>query len=658
MSEPTENQDHPLSDLPELSLTLGDAAPNLPGITYRCRNDRDWTMLDLPDAVRDLTGYAREELLPGGETTYAELIHPEDRERVRNEVQEAIDAGRSFRTTYRIRTREGDTRWVWEQGRRVEAGAAGPVADELIGFIQDVTGWRAKWERLERDARLLAQTVAGLEEAVLVIDTSGLGRGILSVNPAAERIFGYSGDELIGETTEKLHVSPEAFEAFGAELEPELKAKGVVHASYPMRRKDGTEFAAEQTVTLLDPEEGLSGGAVSVVRDVSEQQALEDQLRRAQRLEAVGRLAGGVAHDFNNLLTVIRAHSDFLVMELPDSEPLLSEVRAIQDAADRAADLTSQLLAFSRDQVLQPRVVDMNEIVRGMERLLGRVIEEPIEVRTELHPEALPIEVDPGRLEHAIMNLAVNARDAMPGGGVLTLTTALETHPLATPGVLDLDDALVHGPRVALSVADTGTGMSDETAARIFEPFFTTKTQGKGTGLGLATTYGFVAQSGGTITVDSELGRGTEFTLRFPVAEGVPESAESSSSAAVDSLGGVTVLVVEDDANVLRVIHKALGRAGCIVRSAETGEAALDILDRERDSLDVVLTDLVLPGVSGLRVVERVLEVDPPIPVLVMSGYAADSTGQTAELPSEAAFLPKPFTPAALVDRVRETLAG
>ncbi|MDX1673304.1 MAG: PAS domain S-box protein [Longimicrobiales bacterium] len=647
-------QTYSMPALQDLCAILSDMLPNLPGIIYRCRNNQSWTMLDLAEPVRELTGYGPEALIEDAEVAYADLIHPEDRDRVWEEVQKALDEGKPFRTSYRIRTRSDEVRRVWEQGRR----AASPDgSDEIMGFIQDVTDWEKKWEQLERTAQLLEQTIGSLEEAVIVIDTSGEGRGILSVNPAAVEMFGYEEDELVGGTTEKLHVDRRTFEDFARETEPILEREGVVHAAFALKRKDGTEFAAEQTVTLLDPEEGIAGGAVSVVRDVSHRHALEEQLRRAQRLEAVGRLAGGVAHDFNNLLTVIRAHTDFALMELPEAHALMEEIQAIQNAASRAADLTRQLLAFSREQVLQPRVVDMNRVVERSRRLLERVIGETIEVRTKLYPEPLPVEADPAQLEQALVNLAVNARDAMPEGGILTIGTALETGPLGSGSTLDLDDALVSGPRVRLVVADTGVGMDDATISRIFEPFFTTKGQGEGTGLGLATTYGFVAQSGGVIDVESEPGEGTVFILRFPRPDAEPEPLDGEKETRQASLGGCRLLVVEDDPNVLRVIEKALDRAGCEIRTAQTGEAAIDLLGREPEAFDLVLTDMVLPGVSGQHIVDRVLELDEPLPVIVMSGYAADSPGHTASLPAGIGFLPKPFTPSQLVDRIREELA-
>ena len=640
--------------LTDLCAILSDMLPDLPGILYRCRNTRSWTMLDLAEPVRDLTGYGPEELIEDAEIAYAELIHEEDRDRVWEEVQEALGQGLSFRTSYRIRTRDGDVRQVWEQGRR-----AADDGDEILGFIQDVTDWKAKWEQLEQSAQLLEKTLASLEEAVLVIDTSGEGRGILNVNQATERMFGWSADELIGGTTEKLHVSRESFEAFARELDPILQQEGVVHASYPMQRKDGSEFAAEQTVTLLDSDEGIAGGAVSVIRDVSEQHTLRRQLQQSQRLEAIGRLAGGVAHDFNNLLTVIRAHSDFLVMEL-GAEALTEEVRAIQNAARHAADLTRQLLAFSREQVLRPRVVDLNEVVRRVERLLERVLGEPIELRTALHPDPLPLEVDPGQLEQAVMNLAVNARDAMPDGGILTLGTGPEERDEETDGFEVGSGA---GPPsaagwVRLTVSDTGVGMDAETQSRIFEPFYTTKEQGRGTGLGLATAYGFVNQSGGTIEVESEPGEGSRFILRFPAAaEELTATDEEREAPPAATLEGCTALVVEDEAGVRAVIEKALVRAGCSVHTADAGEEGLEILERCADEIAVVLTDLVLPGIGGAEVARRVLDRHRKIPVIVMSGYAPEEPGRSGEIPAEAGFIAKPFTPAALVDRIRKAVA-
>jgi PAS domain S-box-containing protein len=639
-------QPYSLPELTELRAVLSDMPLSLPGILYRCRNDSSWTMLDLAEPVRELTGYGPEAFIGNAEIAYADLIHEEDRARVWDEVQAALAADLSFRTAYRIRTRAGAIRQVWEQGRRTGAG------DEILGFIQDVTDWREKWGRLEESAHLMERTLSSLGEAVFVIDTSGAGRGIIRVNRAAERIFGYTQDELLGGTTENLHVDRASFLEFAEELEPLLEAEGVVHASYPMRRKDGTEFAAEQTVSLLDPEAGVRGGAVSVVRDVSERQALHRQLQQSQRMEAVGRLAGGVAHDFNNLLTVIRAHTDFMLMEVGDDGPLADEVRAVQEAAGAAADLTSQLLTFGREQVLRPRVIDMNAVLRRVDRLLERVIEETITVRMELHPEPLPVEVDPGQLEQALVNLAVNARDAMPGGGTLTLATALET-PDGTTAADEPDTGSVR-----VTVRDTGEGMDAATQARIFEPFYTTKRQGRGTGLGLATTYGFVSQSGGTLEVDSAPDEGSAFTLRFPVSTEEVEARSEPRPTSTASLAGRTVLVVEDETNVRRVVEKALARAGATVRTAETGEAGLDVLAAEREALDLVITDLVLPGVSGHAVAERALSREPTVPVIVMSGYAADTSGQVADIPVDADFLAKPFTPAELVERARVTLAG
>ena len=637
MVEIGEHRPYSLPEVEALCARLSDMLPSLPGIVYRCRNNERWTMLDLAEPVRELTGYGPEELIDDAEVAYADLIHEEDRDRVWDEIQEALDEGLPFRTSYRIRTRDGDVIRVWEQGR-----VAGGADDEIIGFIQDVTAWQDKWARLEHTIQLLQKTVSSLGEAVLVIDTTGEGRGILSVNPAAEEMFGYSEDELIGSTTERLHVSRESFERFAEELEPVLNQQGVVHASYPMKRKDGTEFAAEQTVTLLDPEEGLAGGAVSVIRDVSERHSLRQQLRQSQKLQAIGELAGGVAHDFNNILTVIRAHSDFALLELDEDHPLTAELAAIQEATDQATGLTNQLLAFGREQVLRPEVVDLNAVVRNMRRFLRRTIPEEIKIDTDLATEILPVEVDPGQLEQAIINLAVNARDAMPDGGTMSLATA----------VADRDP-----PDVQLTVTDTGAGMDEKTRARAFEPFYTTKQKGQGTGLGLASVYGFVTQTGGSIDVESAPGEGTTFTLRFPRSAKELTDQPSESAPAEEGPTAGRILLVEDDPNVQRVVRKTLERAGFTVQTADNGEEGLATLEAEGDAFDLILTDLVLPGVSGRKIVDRVVEDHLTVPVVVMSGYAEEEAEGGGTLPPEAEFIQKPFTTGAIVAKVREVLS-
>ena len=376
---------------------------------------------------------------------------------------------------------------------------------------------------------------------------------------------------------------------------------------------------------------------------VSARADLEDQLRQAQKMEAVGRLAGGVAHDFNNLLTVILGYSSLLHESSPSARECVGE---IEKAASRAAALTKQLLAFSRKQVLQQRVLNPNEAVSGMEEMLRRLIGEDIALELDLDPALSNVKVDRGQLEQVILNLAVNARDAMECGGTIRITSrnteveADDTH-LAT---------LRPGSYVCIDVADTGIGMDHETQARIFEPFFTTKEEGKGTGLGLSTVYGIVKQSGGAVSVSSSLGNGTAFSIFLPATLEVEEAATSSTSALRSGAG--VVLLVEDEASLLKLISGTLERAGYKVVEAPSGKDALRVSE-EIPRIDLLLTDVVMPGMTGPQLVEKLQSQGKVDTVLFMSGYAQELIGKKA---SDIKFLPKPFTPSALLAKVQEVL--
>ncbi len=400
------------------------------------------------------------------------------------------------------------------------------------------------------------------------------------------------------------------------------------------------------------PVDGVDGEVtrvVGVAEDVTERTKLEAQLRAAHRMEAVGRLAGGIAHDFNNLLTVIRAQSDFLLMDLPEESPLVEEVEVVRSAADRAAELTRQLLAFSREQVLRPRVVDLTEVVRNMGQLLARVLGEDVRIETAFEPGLASVRVDPTQLEQVIMNLAVNARDAMPEGGVLSLRAHREV--LTAEVAAGRTELVVGAEYVRFDVADTGHGMDEAVRARIFEPFFTTKRSRGGTGLGLAMAYGIVKQSGGTIHVKSAPGRGTTFVLRFPPVETEPESEATDAPLPGRAPGEVagTILVVEDDPAVRRVARRALVREGLEVRVAADAENGLEILQSGPEDVAFLLTDLVLPGISGRELLDEVRARYPHVRCIAMSGYAEGSPGSRVDLPADVVFLQKPFTPEGLL---------
>ncbi|CAN5841376.1 hypothetical protein BH11MYX3_BH11MYX3_13960 [soil metagenome] len=383
------------------------------------------------------------------------------------------------------------------------------------------------------------------------------------------------------------------------------------------------------------------------------QDKLEAQLRQAQKMETIGSLAGGVAHDFNNLLTVVLSYSEMLAEDLRVEDPMRAGLEQIRLAGLRATELTRQLLAFSRRQVLAPKLLDLSATVAGMERMLQRLIGEDVEISVTGGKGLGNVLVDPGQLEQVIMNLAVNARDAMPRGGMLTIETAAV--------ILDADYASEHvgvtpGPHVMLAISDTGTGMDKATQERMFEPFFTTKEQGKGTGLGLATVFGIVQQSGGSIWVYSELGRGTTFKVYFPIADEHPAGIAAATADRPPLRGSETILLVEDEDSVRTLARTILRRCGYTVLEAANGGEALLLSEQHTGTIDLLLTDVVMPRVSGRQLAEKLQPLRPAMKVIFMSGYTDDAIVRHGILHAELSFLQKPITPASLSRKIRETL--
>ena len=472
----------------------------------------------------------------------------------------------------------------------------------------------------------------------------------LAVNDAAVKLYGYTRNEFLGLTLDAIRP---------AEDVPRLRehrshaGSGLVEAGeWRHRKKDGTVFDVEVTRHTLT----FAGrpAALAIARDVTQRKALEAQLLQAQKMEAVGRLAGGVAHDFNNLLTVILASADLVAEELEDDYPLQREVEEVRRAAKRAAELTGQLLAFSRKQALAPQVLDLNEVVNNTSAMLRRVIGEDIDLRTLLARDLGAVRADPGQLEQVMMNLAVNARDAMVGGGKLTIETA--NAELDETYTRDHAGAVPPGPYVLLAMSDTGVGMDPETQARIFEPFFTTKPKGKGTGLGLATVYGIVKQSGGWIWVYSEVGRGTTFKIYLPRVEGAPVAVRPSVAPAASLRGAETILIVEDQEEVRKLTRRVLEARGYTVVLAESGAEALQVAERHGKPIQLLVTDVIMPGMSGRETALLLTAAHPGMRVLFLSGYADESIVHHGVLEPGIAFLPKPFTADALARKVREVL--
>jgi signal transduction histidine kinase len=393
--------------------------------------------------------------------------------------------------------------------------------------------------------------------------------------------------------------------------------------------------------------------AASDLRHAATQQSLlERQLIESQKMEGIGRLAGGVAHDFNNLLTAILGYTDLLESQLGD-ENLKSDLREIRLAGERAAALTGQLLAFSRRQILQPRTLDLNSVVSNIEKMLLRLIGEDITMVTHLEPALGSVKADPGQLEQVIMNLAVNARDAMPEGGTLTLETA---NAALGPDFVAIHPGALAGAHAVLTVADTGVGMSDEVRSHAFEPFFTTKERGKGTGLGLATAYGIVKQSGGYITVESEPGRGTSFRIYLPVVADTAAPSRLGEHPTLPPRGSETVLLVEDESGVRRLARKILEARGYTILEAASGDEALEIARSHTGLIHLVATDVIMPGMSGRVLWDRLRVLSPDSRVLFMSGYTDDAIARHGVLEPGIAFLQKPFTPRGLAEKVRDVL--
>jgi len=475
---------------------------------------------------------------------------------------------------------------------------------------------------------------------------------ILYGSPATTRVLGYDLAEFVGRNALDL-IHPEDRDlVVGRLTEAMANPRGRVDVAARVKHKDGAWRYLEGVLTNLLDDPSV-GGIVNNYRDATERRSLEQQVIQAQKMEAVGRLAGGVAHDFNNILTAIGGYTDLLLEDLPLDDPRRQDVDEIHRAADRAAALTQQLLAFSRRQVLQPKVIDLNALVSNVEKLLGRLIGADVQLATALADEVGRVRADPGQLEQVIVNLAVNARDAMPGGGRLTIETRN----------VDLDAAyaaehrtVVPGPYVVIAVSDTGTGMSADTQAHMFEPFFTTKEVGKGTGLGLATVYGIVKQSGGSIWVYSELGHGTTIKVYLPRVDEPPDPLAAPGLANPERLRGTeTILLVEDEPAVRAVARQILARQGYTVLEAPDGPAALAMV-AGRARVDLILTDVVMPGMSGRTLADQLATRWPGVRVLYMSGYTDDAIVRHGMLEPGLAYLQKPFRPDALVRKVREVL--
>ncbi len=491
-----------------------------------------------------------------------------------------------------------------------------------------------------------------VEHAPVGIYRSSPEGRFLSVNAAVVRMLGYETGAQVLNLDMARDVYADAAERQRLVERDTYSDRQYDNVEATWKRRDGRLLTVQLSVRAVRNAAGRVDYYETFVRDVTDQRRLQQQVLQSQKMEAVGRLAGGVAHDFNNLLTVITSYSDLLLEDLAPGDAKRDDLEQVRKAADGAAALTRQLLAFSRQQVVEPRVVSLNTVVEGLQKILRRVIGEDIEVTIALAPDLESVRADVGQLEQVLMNLVVNARDAMPTGGRLTVETANVEH---DPEYARDREAAAVRRFAMLAVTDTGCGMDEATKARIFEPFFTTKETGKGTGLGLATVYGIVKQAGGFIWVYSEPGQGTSFKIYLPAVDATAERTTAAATTPAPR-GTETVLLVEDAAAVRAVTKQILERQGYAVLEAPDGEAGLRLAQRHRGVIHLLLTDVVMPRVGGRELAEQLARLRPDVKVLYASGYTDDSVVRHGILESGTAYLQKPFSPESLARKVRDVL--
>jgi PAS domain S-box-containing protein len=632
-------------------------------LVARATNDavRDWDLstngMWWNEGFSSLFGHQAQDIEADVESWYSRL-HLADKDRVITSCYAAINEGATtWSEGYRFRRADGTYAEVLDRGyivRNVQGQAL-----RLIGAMMDLTAIRKAHAALKESEARVRTVLESAPDAIIGMDENG---AITDWNPRAETMFGWSRDEALGHALAETIIPPDQREAHCSGLRRFTET-----GEWPMLnrrlettawRRDGAEFPVELSIVPL--KEGTAHRFYWFVVDITERKQAdeklrrtEEQLRQAQKMEAIGQLAGGVAHDFNNLLTVIMGYTDLLMSNLPADAPTLADLEEIRNAAERASWLTRQLLAFSRRQILTPQVLDLNVLIGNFEKLLHRLIGEDVALKTELAPALARIKADPGQIEQIIMNLVVNARDAMPTGGRLTIETDTvllgDSYPKKAAEVPP-------GRYVLLAVSDTGCGMDAETQKRIFEPFFTTKEVGKGTGLGLSTVYGIVKQSNGFIWIYSEPGHGTTFKIYLPAVDEDVQAAKTKSRPVQQRIGVETILLVEDAAPLRALTNKVLELSGYTVLAAGNLDEALKMAEARNWAVHLLLTDVIMPGGSGPDVADRLKERCPDLKILYMSGYTGTAMAHQGILKSGNPLLQKPYSPDALLQKVREVL--
>ncbi|MGV8039257.1 MAG: PAS domain-containing protein [Thermoanaerobaculaceae bacterium] len=644
-------------DLAESEERFRTLAENLPGVVYLCRNDSRYTMLYLNSAIEELTGYSSEEFLED-RISFVDLYSPEDGPRIVAAVEHALAAHEPFHLVYRIRRRDGEWRWIEEWGTGVFLGGDLRL---LEGFVTDITERKhaeSELGRSEREYRALYQQFRGILDAIP--DAMCLISRDLRIIWANE-VAAANMDMTMSEFTGK-----HCFESRHGLAKPcsDCIVLRAFETGEPLagegRTLDGRTWELHAIPVFGD--DGDVTSVIEAARDITgrkqdedERAKLQAQLAQAQKMESVGRLAGGVAHDFNNMLTVILGQTELALDRVGPGQPLSHELQSIRRAAERSAGLTRQLLAFARKQTVAPKVLDLNEVVEGMLKMLRRLIGEDIDLAWLPGGGLWPVKIDPSQVDQILANLCVNARDAIGDTGKVTIET----------DNVSLDDAycsghagFLPGDFVVLAVSDDGCGMDADTLSRLFEPFFTTKEQGRGTGLGLATIYGIVKQNRGFVNVYSEPGEGSTFRIYLPRHAANAGERPATEAVRSSARGHGTILVVEDEPAILTVVKTMLERQGYLVLAASSPDEALRLGAAHGKEIRLLLTDVVMPGMNGRELATRLRMFHPGIEPLFMSGYTANVIAHHGVLDEGVHFIAKPFSSADLVAKVEQVLHG
>ncbi len=627
-------------ELAQNSAFIESILENIPDIVTVV-DSREFRLVRLNRAAEKLLLSSREKLLGSSlpeqfSTVHAEFYRQKYQEVLRKKAPVDIPEARMI-------DRDGQLHWL--HCKMIPLAGQDGAIDYIISVCEDIT----EKKQIEEERRRLAEAVSQLDESVMITDRNG---DILFVNPAFERNTGYSREEVLG-CNPRILKSGVHEPSFYKEMWQTLAAGRTWKGEITNKRKNGDLFIEKSTISPIFDEKGQIVTYIAVKDDVTEQRALEEQLHHAQKMETIGRLAGGVAHDFNNMLCVILGTVQLLLMREEKESPILGELRQIQQAAMRSADITRQLLAFSRKQVIDPKVININPLIKDVTKMLQRLLGEDIDILFFPAEELHNIKVDPGQLHQIVSNLAINARDAMPEGGKLTLETAnvsfdeqyCRFHPGFRPGSF-----------VMLAISDNGTGIDPEILPHIFEPFFTTKDQDKGTGLGLASVYGAVKHSGGFINVYSEPGQGTSFKIYFPACVEDVEDVSPEAALREEGVRPLTILLVEDDSMVRLLTENMLATLGHSVLVATSPDQALEICMDEGERIDLLLSDVILPGMTGKQLFSRIQQIAPQMRVLYMSGYTANVIAHQGVLDDEVIFLQKPFSIQELEAKIAEAM--